>query len=1015
MQRNLGNRAVDRLFQGSNLQTKLTAGSANDKYEQEADRVAEKIVSATPRKTDQKTQISKKPQSAIADSISPLQRSPGTQQNPAAQIAPQIQPENKLQPKESQEEELAGNFIQKSFSSGGDERLPIKMAIRKNPAKDLASPSISNRYSSGLFRLQRKGTGQIAPPNIESGIFSARGGGKSLSESEKKYFEPRFGADFSSVKLHTGSQANDLARSVNARAFTVGRDIFFGGSQYNSDSTDGRKLMAHELTHTIQQGAVRRKPLQRKTWSISSLNSTIQRKESTDETGVSGMFEVTASALWFHTTKKWKKSLLSKNTKVKVLGVKSGSWVWVIANDEKGYVHRSYLKRIKSNSNPGELTSNLWIVEDNAEATSNSQISKSLFIELLHLELKEVMEPELEGTLYTTKKCPMLTTIMSTVKKLSALHIENMIRMYISSVGNGYYDYIKQTKERAAKDTARWINNEEIELPVFGALPSRETFEQMGDSVNWFLGFFAKSKPGGLQIKSKVSPLQDLGPGQPMESTIRTKMEGAFGTSFTNVRIHNNKHTAQIATNTNVRAFTLGQSIGFGSGEYNPGTPVGDALLAHELAHTIQQKEAAPGIFAKSNISNTSDLEKDADNSAVGAIAKLWAKFKGGAKDIPKEVMPKLKTGLRLQGCRKDSDDKKIIEKKTKVELVLFSKDVNKIKINNKPVNLKITLSIENAIDKKQKAWIDHKFSVQNMRKPMLKFTNALGKHIFHTNDLNGVSISSDFKFLEMELDKANHNINIITVEFAVKGDFSKWIDNLPPSVKVTINGKIRIAIPLHNLINAKEIKKIKDLLNYSSNIKELEQKALKLKQDASQLRKNAKKLMGKAQTARKKYKQAKYKSEQKTYKNLLKKVEKEYKQTIAQAEKLKKETNKIVKIISSGKEKILKQLNSMKWMRKGLQKAGKMASKTALKLGLRSAVKAGGHFIPIVNVLMICWDIYDVASYVYENRKEIKKMAKEVEDIMYEYLVPDEVKQYDFGNPWHVYEFFKRLFGVPY
>ena len=56
------------------------------------------------------------------------------------------------------------------------------------------------------------------------------------------------------MKIHTGGQANHLARSVNARAFTVGNDIFFGSGEYNRQTTEGKKLMAHELTHTVQQG-----------------------------------------------------------------------------------------------------------------------------------------------------------------------------------------------------------------------------------------------------------------------------------------------------------------------------------------------------------------------------------------------------------------------------------------------------------------------------------------------------------------------------------------------------------------------------------------------------------------------------------------------------------------------------------------------------------------------------------------------------------------------------------------
>jgi outer membrane protein OmpA-like peptidoglycan-associated protein len=93
-------------------------------------------------------------------------------------------------------------------------------------------------------------------PNLEARINAMRGGGQPLSESVRAFFEPRFGYDFSQVRLHTDTQAAESARAVNARAFTVGRDIVFGAGQYTLGTSAGRRLMAHELTHVTQQRAV---------------------------------------------------------------------------------------------------------------------------------------------------------------------------------------------------------------------------------------------------------------------------------------------------------------------------------------------------------------------------------------------------------------------------------------------------------------------------------------------------------------------------------------------------------------------------------------------------------------------------------------------------------------------------------------------------------------------------------------------------------------------------------------
>ncbi|WP_415229953.1 DUF4157 domain-containing protein [Psychromonas sp.] len=104
--------------------------------------------------------------------------------------------------------------------------------------------------------LQKKSTDAPSPymtADINSKIDALKTGGQPLSSSERSFFEPRFEADFSDVRLHRGQQAADTAQTVHARAFTYGNNVVFGAGQYSSDSTQSRKLLAHELTHVVQQ------------------------------------------------------------------------------------------------------------------------------------------------------------------------------------------------------------------------------------------------------------------------------------------------------------------------------------------------------------------------------------------------------------------------------------------------------------------------------------------------------------------------------------------------------------------------------------------------------------------------------------------------------------------------------------------------------------------------------------------------------------------------------------------
>jgi hypothetical protein len=91
-------------------------------------------------------------------------------------------------------------------------------------------------------------------PATENSIVSLSARGNPLSQAVRSFMEPRFKADFSAVRVHTDAHAHELARSVEAKAFTVGNNVVFGAGHYSPDSQSGRRLLAHELTHVVQQG-----------------------------------------------------------------------------------------------------------------------------------------------------------------------------------------------------------------------------------------------------------------------------------------------------------------------------------------------------------------------------------------------------------------------------------------------------------------------------------------------------------------------------------------------------------------------------------------------------------------------------------------------------------------------------------------------------------------------------------------------------------------------------------------
>jgi hypothetical protein len=162
------------------------------------------------------------------------------------------------------------------FEQEADRVAAAVMAdIRRQPAEqDLdtdVAPDVARavrRYPS-IGRIQAKAVPSIGleggalDTDTDARIEQARGGGAALDEGVRRSMESAFGADFSAVRVHDDSGAHDLSQKIQAKAFTTGSDIFFGKGEYQPGSSGGQELLAHELTHVVQQGGVAGAPAER--------------------------------------------------------------------------------------------------------------------------------------------------------------------------------------------------------------------------------------------------------------------------------------------------------------------------------------------------------------------------------------------------------------------------------------------------------------------------------------------------------------------------------------------------------------------------------------------------------------------------------------------------------------------------------------------------------------------------------------------------------------------------------
>jgi hypothetical protein len=131
------------------------------------------------------------------------------------------------------------NFIQRKCAHCEEEE---KKELQRKP------------LSQSITTVQAKtGDGATVSTSVNDKINSSKGNGGSLDASIQSFMQNRMGADFTNVKIHTDSEAIQMSRELNAKAFTTGNDIYFNEGQYQPGSSEGKQLLAHELVHTVQQ------------------------------------------------------------------------------------------------------------------------------------------------------------------------------------------------------------------------------------------------------------------------------------------------------------------------------------------------------------------------------------------------------------------------------------------------------------------------------------------------------------------------------------------------------------------------------------------------------------------------------------------------------------------------------------------------------------------------------------------------------------------------------------------
>src|ERR1700754_1916587 len=317
------------------------------------------------------------------------------------------------------------------------------------------------------------------------------------------------------------------------------------------------------------------------------------------------------------------------------------------------------------------------VVADDAATVAPGQMRKSEFLEQLRSTVCTTADAALAEAGQSTAGCPYIEQWLSYYSDQEPAHIERALRKYAPEANNAATaaDYIPAVSNRVREAVQRWARTGEVTgvppelagmLPggggVLGALAG------IGSAIGGALsaaagaigGAFSSIGRALFKRKENAEPGAEdeqqvetqLKEGQPLDASANTRMSAAFGHDFSNVRVHTDSHAAGLSNQLNARAFTIGSDIAFGTGEYQPGTMIGDALLAHELAHVVQQGGGAPPTTqSKGEVTSNESLEEEADVAAVGAVSSLWFGTRGAVSNIGRQASPKLRSGLQLQRC----------------------------------------------------------------------------------------------------------------------------------------------------------------------------------------------------------------------------------------------------------------------------------------------------------------------------------------------------------------------------
>lgn len=259
------------------FQAKLTIGQPGDKYEQEADKMADAVVNTPPSAIGNKTGESVVQEKEIT-AIQPYMTN--AVEDELGTNTERIEKDKMIQemhkPGEEEEVQKMATEEDEPIQKMEEEEPDMQMMEEEEPLQKM-----EEEEETMPLQTKTQNTSNTASPGVSQKINATKGKGSNLPDKTNAEMSQAFGYDFSGVNVHTDSQSEGLNKELGAQAFTHGTDVYFNSGKYSPESTTGKKLLAHELTHVVQQNGgeqVQKKKLKRPNASSSNINKNIIQK-----------------------------------------------------------------------------------------------------------------------------------------------------------------------------------------------------------------------------------------------------------------------------------------------------------------------------------------------------------------------------------------------------------------------------------------------------------------------------------------------------------------------------------------------------------------------------------------------------------------------------------------------------------------------------------------------------------------------------------------------------------------